>query len=79
MKDVIYGNVTSFERLARLAVGGVLISAGLNPEIDAHWLSLLSVYPVITAIMAWDPLYAFVDQVKSRLFPSKVSLKYSPA
>lgn len=79
MTDALYGNVTSFERLARLVVGGILIAVIFNPGVSAYWLALLAVYPIITAIMAWDPLYALMDQLKSHMPVRRAGLKHATA
>jgi hypothetical protein len=70
MTDTQFDNVKPLERLTRLMVGGVLIAAIYYPGVTAYWLALLAVYPVITAIMAWDPLYAALAQLKLQL-PSR--------
>lgn len=59
-----FDNVKPLERLARLVIGSLLVASIFNPGVTAYWLALLAVYPFITAIMAWDPLYALMDQIK---------------
>jgi len=67
MTDSRFDNVVPLERLIRLAVGGVLIAVIFSPAVTAYWLALLAVYPVITAIMAWDPLYALMDRANLQI------------
>jgi len=67
MTDSRFDNVIPLERLIRLAVGGVLIAVIFYPSVTAFWLALLAVYPVMTAIMAWDPLYALMEQAKVQM------------
>lgn len=65
-----FDNVSTFERLARMTLGGLLVAAIFYPGVTATWLALLAIYPFTTAIMAWDPLYALIDQVKLHM-PTK--------
>ena len=54
-------NVGGYDRLLRFALGGVLIADGLHGTgplgIDA-WLFMLSIPLIVSAIIAWDPIYA---------------------
>ena len=54
-------NVGGYDRLLRFALGGVLIADGLHGTgplgIDA-WLLMLSIPVIVSAIIAWDPIYA---------------------
>lgn len=56
-----YANVGSFDRLARVGLASVLIGITLtaNEPMGANVLMTLVAIPlVISAMMAWDPLYA---------------------
>jgi len=54
-------NVGGYDRVLRFALGGVLIADGLHGTgplgIDA-WLFMLSIPVIVSAIIAWDPIYA---------------------
>lgn len=54
-------NVGGYDRLLRFVLGGVLIADGLHGTgpvgIDA-WLLMLSIPVIVSAIIAWDPIYA---------------------
>ena len=65
-----YDNIRPADRLARLVVGAALIAVIFSPAFNAYWVSLVSVYPIMTAIMAWDPVYALMENHKSHT-PSK--------
>lgn len=67
MTNSRFDNVNPLGRLLRLAAGSVLIAVIFDSSVNAFWLALLAVYPVMTAIMAWDPLYALMDQVKLQM------------
>ena len=61
---VVY-NIGLFDRVARFIVGFALLVAGsigmsMSPAITTWEATaiLVSVYPVLTAILGWDPLYA---------------------
>jgi len=65
-----YDNIHSVDRIVRLALGAVMVTLIFNPAFDAYWVTLASVYPIITAIMAWDPAYALMGNLK-RHSPAK--------
>ncbi len=61
---VVY-NIGLFDRVVRFVVGFALLVAGsigmsMSPAITTWEATaiLVSVYPVLTAILGWDPLYA---------------------
>ncbi len=62
MSTLTHSPLTAWDRVARLLLGGLLIGLVMSfaPVVPA-WLALLATYPVLTAIMAWDPLYAAAD------------------
>ncbi len=57
-------NLKPLERTLRVAVGSLLVAAAFNPAIAAPWMALLAIYPLITATIAWDPVYSLLDQLK---------------
>lgn len=75
-----FDNVMPIERLARVVVGSIMLAAIFYPDVTAFkWLALVAIYPFMTAIMAWDPLYALVGQLKVRMPASRSVLTHSPA
>lgn len=65
-----FDNVSTFDRLARMALGSFMVAAIFYPGVTATWLALLAIYPFTTAVIAWDPLYALINQVKLHM-PTK--------
>ena len=79
MRNVLKENIGSVEMGFRFMLGAALIAATMfgNEMFGGElviWMALLSVYPVVTAIMAWDPVYAIghnlVEKAKAA-FPHK--------
>ena len=42
----------------RFLFGALLLAVIMVNSVVPVWLALLAIYPVMTAIMAWDPVYA---------------------
>lgn len=59
-----FDNIKPLERLIRMVLGSLLVAAVFYPGVAAPWLALLAIYPLITATLAWDPIYAMLDQLK---------------
>ena len=52
-------NMSSRERGSRFVLTAALIGAVLiEPSESAVWLALIALYPMFTALMSWDPVYA---------------------
>ena len=66
MNTILDSNIAYVERVIRMLIGFAFVSSVMffGNEVPA-WVSLFAVYPLITAIMAWDPLYAAI--LKTRL------------
>lgn len=61
----LHENMCMAEVGIRLVLGVIPLSIiMLNMKTEA-WIALLAIYPIITAIMAWDPLYAAVNSLNS--------------
>jgi hypothetical protein len=61
-------NIGLSERLLRMAVATILVGGALlDLDYDALdalvILPIIAVYPFITAILGWDPLYALFERV----------------
>lgn len=59
-----FDNIRPLERLARLLLGTTMIALMFYPSLANPWITLASVYPIITAIMAWDPVYAMLGHLQ---------------
>lgn len=79
MTDSNSGSVSTYDRLTRLAAGGIMIALIFNPGVDAFWLALVAVYPIITAIMAWDPFYALAGRLMAPQPSRGAALRHSSA
>ncbi len=67
-------NVSFYDRINRLVLGSLLLIAMMAMASIPAWLSLIPLYPILTAIAAWDPLYAILNLARS-LIADKLSIK----
>ena len=74
-----YDNLNPTDRLARLILGAVLIAVIFQPGFSHFWVALTSVYPIMTAIMAWDPIYALLAKLRSRIHHKTAPLTHASA
>lgn len=59
MSSILDSNMTNLGRVIRMLIGFALVSSVmLFGNMVPPWIALYAVYPLITAIMAWDPLFA---------------------
>lgn len=66
-KSFLNKNMCDTEAGTRFILGTVPISIIMLNNDSAAWIALLAVYPIITAIMAWDPIYAIVNSLISSI------------
>jgi hypothetical protein len=68
MKTFLSSNLCLQERGSRYFVGALLIASVMAqlPGVPV-WVALLAVYPIGTAIMAWDPLFALLETLRQRI------------
>ena len=79
MRDLLKENIGSVEMGFRFLLGAALIAATLfgGEVFDSEmlvWMALFSVYPVVTAFMSWDPVYAIAHGIALKAkeaFPHK--------
>lgn len=69
MTNTTYTNIGTTERAVRIVMGMVLtysvvLQAGTLGV--AAILPLVAVYPIMTGIMGWDPVYSMITQFKNR-------------
>jgi len=67
-------NVSFYDRVNRLVLGSFLLVAMMATASIPAWLTLIPLYPILTAIAAWDPLYALFNLGRS-LLADKFSIK----
>lgn len=48
----------------RFLFGALLLAVTMVNSIVPVWLALFAIYPVMTAIMAWDPVYAILHVLR---------------
>jgi hypothetical protein len=59
-------NVSFYDRANRLVLGSLSLLAIMMASTNIPaWLALIPLYPILTAIAAWDPLYAVFNLARS--------------
>jgi len=62
-------NMSSYERGSRFVLAAVLIGAVLvEPGEPVVWLALVALYPMFTALMSWDPIYALFTRATAVVY-----------
>lgn len=60
-------NITLVERILRHGVGWAMVLLVLLLPTTPPWLAVVAIYPLLTAIIGWDPFYyAFQRAVPPR-------------
>lgn len=67
-------NVSFYDRINRLVMGSLLLIAMMASASIPAWLTLIPLYPILTAIAAWDPLYAVFNLARC-LITNRLSTK----
>jgi|GEM_PF-1498308 len=70
MTNNTYSNIGSIERAVRIIIGTALtysIALQAGTLGIAAILPLVAVYPIMTGIMGWDPVYSVIAQLKNRM------------
>lgn len=68
-------NIGNLERIIRTAIGVLMIEAALAaPSASMGWLIMAALYPVFTAIIGWDPVYALFRHAQGRPAATDTSL-----
>lgn len=60
MNELLKENMSSYESGFRMVLGSLFLIAAVFTGFTDLWVALLAIYPVMTAIMAWDPFYAAI-------------------
>ena len=58
MNTILNSNITMYEKGNRILVGIALLASVMLGDMVPVWFALIAIYPIITAIIAWDPMYA---------------------
>lgn len=59
-------NVSTTDRVIRVIIGTALMLAAYFEQSDAEMMfafTLASFYPLLTALVAWDPIYSAIGSV----------------
>ena len=67
-------NVGFFDKCNRLLMGSALLMLAMSMNVIPPWVALIALYPILTAIIAWDPVYAAVGWI-CRGLTEKLSIK----
>lgn len=70
MKTFFDTNIRGTENATRYLLGATLIAFTMYAQFAPVWLALVAIYPVVTAIIAWDPVYATIRLLKTVLSSS---------
>lgn len=71
-------NLSIIERVLRHGLGWGLILAVLQTPFVPPWIAIVAIYPLLTAILAWDPFYQAAQALIPKR-PPRVVLKHRPA
>ena len=55
MVQALSSNISTAEQARRYAIGAALISLVLVNNTFPAWLALVACYPILTAVIQWDP------------------------
>jgi len=58
MDKVFEENINIYGRMIRLLVSFSLIGGVVFYSVLPVWVALVAIYPFITALIAWEPIYA---------------------
>jgi hypothetical protein len=75
METILNSNISFAERVARVLLGVMLLSGVMLSGVLPVWFALLAVYPLFSAIIAWDPLNALLLMLSPRLGLSAQGIK----
>lgn len=54
-------NVGTEDKVARMAIGMVLLSTVLFADGAARWFGLIGLFPLLTALVSYCPLYSMLQ------------------
>lgn len=71
MKTFFDPNIRGTEDITRYLMGALLIGLVMYAQFAPVWLALVAIYPIVTAIIFWDPMYAALRLLKTVLSPAQ--------
>jgi hypothetical protein len=77
-KPMMSFNLSVYDRINRAIIGSIMLIATMATTSIPPWVALLTLYPILTAIIVWDPLYAIFGATVSKIHKrttDKLSLK----
>jgi len=54
-------NVGWHDRATRIVIGLAIVAAVFFWQVDPRWLAVIALYPLVTAIGGWCPVYEVLD------------------
>jgi hypothetical protein len=78
MNEFLKENMGAVEVVIRFLSGALLLAVIMINSIVPVWFALLAIYPVVTAIMAWDPVYAAVRLLRLNVAGNPHDMKAIP-
>lgn len=73
----MYANLNTHEQFIRYGTGAALIALSAFTLQIPLWFTLVATYPIFTAMVQWDPLYALFAVVRRQLMKELVPAKRS--
>jgi uncharacterized protein (DUF983 family) len=66
-KQIMNLNMGFYDRINRIVIGSMILIAIMATNSLPPWVTLLTLYPILTAIIAWDPIYAMLGASFSKM------------
>jgi hypothetical protein len=82
MKNTTYTNISNTERAVRITIGLALtysVAFQTGTLGLAAILPLVAVYPIMTGIIGWDPVYNIITQTKNRIVRTRANTSMASA
>lgn len=77
----MFGKIGFNECVIRYGVGVLLIALSVLTQQIPLWFAFVANYPIFTAMVQWDPVYALIDVLRQRIttHPASVLDAYASA
>lgn len=66
----MFGKIGIYEQIIRYTLGLVLIELSVFAMQIPLWFVFVANYPIFTAMVQWDPVYALIAVIKQQLIKS---------
>jgi len=60
-------NISLYECILRYVLGAVLTVLSVITLQIPVWVAIIATYPIFTALVQWDPLYALFEVIRNRV------------